>query len=54
MGSVVLTAIVFAALGGVLAWVLARAQAPALRQRLHDVEQQYAQAAAERLRPGHR
>ena len=47
MGSVVLTAIVFAALGGVLAWVLARAQAPALRQRLHDVEQQYAQAAAE-------
>src|SRR5579872_7469983 len=47
MGSVFLTAIVFAALGGIFAWVLVRSQATALRQRLRDVEQQYAQAAAE-------
>ncbi|HJT01721.1 MAG TPA: DNA recombination protein RmuC, partial [Terriglobales bacterium] len=47
MGSVVLTAIAFAALGVFLGWVLARSQSSALRQRLHDVEQQYALAAAE-------
>jgi len=47
MGSVVLTAIVFALLGGAVAWLLARSQAPALRQRLHDVEQQFAEASGE-------
>ncbi len=47
MGSVVLTAIVFAVAGGALAWVLARSQATALGQRLQDVEQQFAQTAGE-------
>ena len=47
MGSVVLTAIVFAVAGGALAWVLARSQTTALRQRLQDVEQQFGQAAGE-------
>lgn len=47
MGSLVLTAIVFAALGGAVAWVVARSQATALRQRLQDVEQQLDTAAGE-------
>ena len=47
MGWVVLTAIAFAVGGGALAWVLARAQGTALRQRLQDVEQQLGAASAE-------
>jgi DNA recombination protein RmuC len=47
MGWVVLTAIAFAVGGGALAWVLARAQGTALRQRLQDVEQQLGTASAE-------
>ena len=47
MGSVVLTAIIFALAGGALAWILARAQAPALRQRLQDVEQQLGLASGD-------
>ena len=47
MGSVVLTAIVFAMAGGALAWALTRSQSPALRQRLQDVEQQWNQASGE-------
>src|ERR1051326_6425197 len=47
MGWGVLTAIAFAVGGGARAWVLARAQGTALRQRLQDVEQQLGTASAE-------